>query len=486
MPRDIRLAGRRLLVTGAFAVWLFCHPSLVLLLVPLLLLASAVLLVYPARVGIAMPVLVWLGSEWVVWGLGFVVLDEVFHAFPLADLHLRADLLCLHFLGAIAGLVLGIRLYSSGPLTQRSHKDELAALRRLYLFTLGVTLAYLSVFLIAGGLVARRDIGNFVTSDQSFYWLRGLESVPYAFFFVAGRLIAVEQKRAWRWFAGFAPLLIATLYLLTGGRGVALLLLLIATFSYILMRGSFSLRQAVRVMLVAFACAAVVIFVGAVRDNPHFENASGVLDRFSAVLKVLDSELIGGGDTLRNGLLRIVEPQAQVVIEDVAYSEVWDGFEHFGRLRGLWLPAFVLGDTKEPLDDGPDVLRDRFGFTDINEFKSIPITLIADEFRRGGGFGVFMGAAFVALMLVALMKAIMRWIQEPLARDFGRVLLTIMALKLYPMSLLGVIGYLLYTMPRNLLINLLLLYLARRPFVQKARRSSANLQADRHPERDRN
>lgn len=458
MGRDLKLVSLGILVV---VIWPLGYAYVNLLFIPLLLLASGMLLVHPNRVGIAVPVLLWLGSEWVVWGLSFVLLDVVFAQFSGSNVQLRADLLCLHFSGALTGLVLGTRFLSAAPRGYHSLENELTLLRRTYLLTFAVTLAYLSAFLWVGGLVARRDIGNFVSSDQGFYWLRGLEAVPYGFFFVAGRLIALEPLKTTRWIFAAAPVLIATLYLLTGGRGVALFLLLIATFSHFLVHRRFSLRTAMRLLVVGLVWTAVIVFIGAIRDSAHFENASSVPDRLWAVMEVSGGVITDLEDGLRNGLLRITEPQAQTVIEVVAGSPQQDGFEHFDRLWSLWLPAFVFNDAKKPLEDGPEVLRERFGFLDIDDFKSIPITLIADGFRRCGFIGVFMSAAFIAILLVILNTALTRQVRNPLAKDLGMILLATMALKLYPMSLLGTIGYLLYTLPRNLAINWLLLYLGK-------------------------
>lgn len=151
---------------------------------------------------------------------------------------------------------------------------------------------------------------------------------------------------------------------------------------------------------------------------------------------------------------RVLEPSGQVVIDKTYKRKTYDGFENFDRIITMPIPAFLIGG-KKPNDDSNEVLVEKYGYSDLGKLSSIPIPFIADSYRRFGVLGVLFFSIIFGFVLNKISQMLLRSSKEWVIVSF--FLLSIYVLKIYPLSVLGTISFFLYTLPK-LIIVILVLY----------------------------
>lgn len=422
----------------------------------------AAVLVVPGKGVATFPLRAWLGTEIIVWGITFLFLQYGVGFHLSDDPEYRLYLVALYLGGAfgavlLAGPSFGPVAYGvSERLAEVAHPRNFQKIENCDQLLTAITVVYYILYFGLGGLTARSEVGNNITADQAFYWLRGLEAIPYPFFFVRGLRWAGSRQNSLILF----PIALISLLLLTGGRGIAFYHFVLLAIGALCSQQRIPFKSLLRYAVVCFLALMVFQKIGEIRLSRQFEDAETLEERFWAVVHH-EPEIDTAPRVLfmsEETLLRLNEPFGEIVIEGSRESER-AGFENFDRLRHLFVPAFLAPD-KLPLDDGPEVLRDDFGL-DVTDHKSLPITLLADCYRRWGEAGVLLGGAVVPLLIMFTVWATYQ-IRNPLLFSVAISQLILQCTRLYPFSALGLIGYLSYTYGRNLIICGMILWIASR------------------------
>lgn len=135
---------------------------------------------------------------------------------------------------------------------------------------------------------------------------------------------------------------------------------------------------------------------------------------------------------------RFFEPAGQDVIARVKASGYRAGFEHFERLAYVMVPMFLAPEKQSP-EVGPEVLARDFHYYHLTENSSVPMTLVADCYRRGGWLWELVVGFLLGLWL--------RW-QLNLTRLIARgpmlsatiVAIAVRYLRVYPYTVTGAIS----------------------------------------------
>lgn len=137
--------------------------------------------------------------------------------------------------------------------------------------------------------------------------------------------------------------------------------------------------------------------VGSARDE--FAD-KGIVERIVLTLTEVDrNKGAEADDANENMVARLFEPSGQDVIARLANTDGHDaGFEHFERLIYLLVPRF-LAPEKQTAGVGPEILARDFHYYNIDELTHIPITLVADCYRRGGLLWVLAVGFFTGIVL---------------------------------------------------------------------------------------
>lgn len=401
----------------------------------------------PAAVGQLLAWCVFAGeaSVWLVAGSYFwLVSPQSWASHPVEKMLLAGSYCALVW----AGLALGLR--GTGRLLRRAWgRTEGGYQRGFALFLIAGYFLHSGLFVYLGGLRAREVHGNFLTPDDSLYWLRGFEGFPMLATLYLFHHLVLRDRPGERYlrYAGMAATLVSVvLTLASGGRGTMMAVVVALLFSAVLDRGA--RRVFLRPMLWTGLVGVGMVFylVGELRTM--YGDAGERLAAFQMEREATAESTVA--DAIDKSMFRLSELYGHVVINQSLEGETVDPFLNFDRLLLTFVPA-ALAPAKLPLDDGPENLAMYFGFGDeISDFKSLPITFQADLFWRFGYWGPLVGAGLVVLIALGWTRGILRF-----APDLAPILLVYLAihlLRVYPSSLLGMIGLLTYKMGRDVLI----------------------------------
>ena len=274
------------------------------------------------------------------------------------------------------------------------------------------------------------------------YTLHGITNATYIFFVALGAQIRdrFAAPRNWAILALVAACLVATG--LTGGRemGIRMLVLMAAGAAA---AGMSPWRLAVLGSASVVVGSVFFMVVGAIRGDELFAGGS-IDDKITAVRAASEGEQGIGAVGDRSGfeatVLRVFEGFAQVVIDDTEFTGRRAGFENFDRLAYLFIPN-ALAPDKRPLNDGPEILARDYGAT-IDDSTSVPITLVADAHRRGGAPWVFVVGLLSGIVWRLSVQAITLAMPDMALPTV--LLLTVVALRTYSASALGVFDVMIY------------------------------------------
>lgn len=318
----------------------------------------------------------------------------------------------------------------------------------------GVLFAALAIALVLTGLLQGRwdDAG-----DEGFglqYLAEGLGNLAYVLFLVLGTRLrgALMAPKNVAILAVVA--VIATAQGLSGGREYSLVM-----FAFLLLGAATggSLTRTAMISLVSFAIvfgAAFIVIVGIARDDAQFGQAS-VSDRIAAFGEAARHSTDVEDDPEERPLARFLgrtfEASAQVVIDQTVRTQHFAGFERFDRLRYLFVPKVVAPD-KEDIDGGREILIRDFGYH-LHRNTSVPITLVADAYRRGGAPWVAAVGLLAGIVLRLLAQATMVVLGSEFAA-LGLAMIAIICLRAYPASVPGLIFVLTYQAFKQVLLVL--------------------------------
>ncbi|HIF9082731.1 TPA: hypothetical protein ACX6NP_003647 [Photobacterium damselae] len=408
---------------------------------------------------LSFPILAWITGEFIVWIISFYLLQNVFDFELTNEPDYRYFLFSIYITVAFISsrfLILktnGLSYKVSSAFIE-CKKSDLKNLDRW--FTL-FSCIYFLLFIFCGGLSAREVIGNNISSSTVLYWLRGFEIIPYPFFFIRGFISRNSKNKI------LLPLLFSLLMLLSGGRGITLYYI----FMFLIGWGVY---KKITVKEIIFFCVSIILCFGLlqkfgeIRDSYEFINANSFEDKISAIFNnsYQNDFLTERKMFISKGvLLRINEPFAQDVIDKTKKNDDLFYFGHFDRIIYLYTPSFLVGDLKKTLQDGSDILKERFGYSEIDSHISLPITIIADIYQRWGEVGLYLAPITIIIYLFFPFFIISIFYKKyPMFVVFMFSLLIINYLRIYPQSYLGVINEMLYTNVRNGVIVLLMFSIA--------------------------
>ncbi|MCW5318905.1 hypothetical protein GTQ43_36255 [Nostoc sp. KVJ3] len=321
----------------------------------------------------------------------------------------------------------------------------------------GIVFILTSIFnLIFGYYDARYVIGGSLSSDSPLYFLGGISTLQYLFFFLLGTRLEVPLISQKNFPYLFAISLTVILSSMTGGREPVIRAIIFFFIGNIYGgKIKFSLLRKLLLFLIPFLLAFTIV-LGYARADQRFYNGN-FSDRLSTISQVMLGKIEFQGneydDPVFALLTRITEPTGQLVIDGVVDSQRYIGFQNFERIFSIFIPKFVMGE-KLPLDDGAERLRDNYG-VNITEFTSAPITFMADSFERGGYLMVFFASLILSCWLTCVGR-FLSFIKQPLLKSALLCSFSFVCLRLYTPSILGVISTVTYSLLRDfILINLL-------------------------------
>ena len=312
-----------------------------------------------------------------------------------------------------------------------------------------ISVVYMVLSITSGFLMLRLS-GKVPEPNSSVYYLIALGVIQYPFFFYAG-CRSVPGFR-FRNLAHLALLLISMVFsALSGGRESSLRMLLV--FASGMSLSAVGTARTWR-LLIALAPVFLVFMVATQFARGSFDDRALNLDDRLRLLggsfaNVLAGESAGEDFSVRESFfLRVFEPTGQLVVDGVAEGRDLAGLENFERFWFVFLPKLVA-PNKRPLDDGPEILSRDYDVL-VNEYTSAPITFLADAYRRGGWLAVAL-AGVIAGAWLALLGDWIRRLSRSVA-ILGVVLLSLNALRLYPVSVLGFASSTSYAFARDLLM----------------------------------
>jgi hypothetical protein len=312
---------------------------------------------------------------------------------------------------------------------------------------------YEVLYITLGGLSARETVGNLLTAENSLYWLRAVEGYPilaslYLYAYITRESYVKKTTLYWPVAAIIGAYCL--LLLASGGRGGTMILLSAIVLSEIARSGIKTvLTSKVTYLGILIALAAFYV-VGELRTFADYSTPSERMKAFLEQRSATSESTIG--DAIEKTMFRLSELYGHVVINRSIEGEVSMPFLNVERLFLTMVPAAFV-PSKQPLDDGPENLALYFGFgSEISEFKSLPITLQADLFWRFGYLGPLVGGLIVGGLSSGWLLAIFRTKLLAHQCDVLIAYLAVHLLKLYPSSVLGVIGILTYKLLRDVII----------------------------------
>ncbi|HKP62020.1 MAG TPA: hypothetical protein VJV78_35050 [Polyangiales bacterium] len=308
-----------------------------------------------------------------------------------------------------------------------------------------VTLGYL----LTGWLNGRWDLPE----EEGFglsYVVRGIGVIGYTLFLVLGARLQPPLYSGRSLFALTMATLVALAQGLSGGRSASVIiigvLLVGALFSELGFRRWLGLAFCLGLTGMLF-----IALVGDARSRQGFAHGT-VSDRIDAITSAArdSSEVEDDGDgPLAVMVSRFFEPSGQVVIDETVWSQRYAGFENFERLLTLLLPKAVAPD-KLPINDSSEVLMRDYGFKLSRSF-AVPITLLADAYRRGGAIWV----GLLGLCAGVFMRLLLRWTMLLLGPDLGVMCSCSLIISFgseYMNSVLGFLNTMSYTWLKQLVL----------------------------------
>jgi hypothetical protein len=383
--------------------------------------------------------------------------------FPELTTWLGATMAWLAALGAVSfDLVLGAeRKIARSELARQWQTLLLAAL----LFVIVATV------LVLHGYFSSRWIHD--TKENAFgaeYFVYGLGPMIYIVFFVLGaRMQAVLLSPANTIVLGMVAML-AFVQSLSGGREASLTM-----GAYFLLGTSASALSARSRTTLALGMAAagalLIVTVGFARGAGDFADSS-LQERASAVGQATGARTGDTGEhTFLEGIVgRIFETSAQIVIDSTVATGRYAGFDRVERLRFVLIPKF-LAPEKLGVDDGTEILRRDYGYM-LDDFTGVPMTLVADAFRRGGWEWV----CVVGLIAGAWLRILARLTVNVVGGEFGALALgslSVIYLRAYPCTVWGLVHFTTYLWMRQVLLLIAFLWVTRLFIVLTQPRTSA-------------
>lgn len=381
--------------------------------------------------------LAWVMGNFLVWIASYVLFR--FYFFSISEFDYCRGTLFNLFLIPINALLRSVSrpTHARFRLPAFSEADE-QHLSRLYQRLTMLVLVILTGYILVGGLKAREEIGNYVTETDPFYYVRAFLPLFFVQGFMTGYLL---NQRPWMGVFAFSAVMVT--YFLGGHRGDLLLTLL----SFLIGRWWVIKPTFLTYFFAAFTALASFLafeYISAVRLEPEFTLAPPD----EAIAKLLQS------DQFQQTLDRVIEPSGQRVIDYTMTGRYeYFYFDNFSRLITIPIPAFLV--KKGNNDDGPETLEAYYDY-ELSDFHSVPITWLADVFRRFGFWGVpIMSLLFYVIfwLLSALFHSLMAAPTQ--YRIIPFLLLSSILIRIFrlpPASLLGAFSFFLYDLPKTYLL----------------------------------
>lgn len=372
---------------------------------------------------------------------------------------------------AVAGGWITHKLVGREPGGQRIDRSSLARSWQATAVAGTIFAIFAAVRWSTGYLNARWDLaaqGSFGAT----YIVDGINNSVYILFFLLGARLQRKLVTSSNLIAFAIAAAVALGNALTGGREYAgwviLLFVLGASASQL------SRRSLVGVILTAAVLGAVMMAaVGQARTRSGFAFGS-VSDRLEAL-----GDAASGGEgsaaeddsAFESVVSRVYEFSAQDVVDHSESFGAEAGFEHFDRLLYLFVPLY-FAPNKELIDDGPEVLMRDYGYR-LTAYTSVPITLVADAFRRGRWPWVIA----VGLLAGVWLRLLARMTLRIVGHEFGLVtlaLLTLLQFRGYTRSVIGYISLLSYDWLKQVAIMLFVVMVVRLLTMMTTRTSPAS------------
>ena len=277
-----------------------------------------------------------------------------------------------------------------------------------------------------GYVDSRETVGTRTIANNGLYLFRLFEGIPLFTIPVLANDF-FNKKGVQKLPSAFAAFLFALISVLSGGRELVALLF----FIFAIVGSTFVPR------------ALIVSYLG------------GMLALLIGVFVAIGANRIGasvddqGENVFFELFFRLSEPYGHYVIDQALDGYIGEPFRNFDRLLYLYVPEILL-DQKLPINDGPEVLHDFFGYVQIDDYLSLPITFLADFIFRFSLFGIGLAAGYYYFACKIYNKIICSMPKEiHLSILFYCIYLFI---RNYPNGLLGSVQWLFYKGIRDILI----------------------------------
>lgn len=372
---------------------------------------------------------------------------------------------------SIVGTALGVNTLL--PRTAPSNYVQSLLIRPSVLWVTGAVFAVYTVANVANGYLSSRWVVYDPNAFGVSYLISGLGGggAPFAFFLVLGAQTRGSLVSPRNLLALGIAIGGAFLYSLSGGRETGIWIMMLFGGGALISPHTKKRHLLATGAIAAPVLIALFVVVGQARSDRGFGFGS-VSYRVETMSNALTTsvESSSSSDEWDFIISRVFETSSVVVVDQVATSRRFSGFEHFERLPYAFLPKFLVPSKRE-LDDSVEVLA-RYGIR-ITVHTAVPITIVADCYRRGGVvwvlcIGILMGLALVPTALFAT---------RVLPAGFevvGLAILAMQCVRLYTPSVLGLVEYLTYRTLKVLILVSVVAFAARmlRSFLRGMSRQS--------------
>ena len=413
----------------------------------------------------AFPVYLCMAAEFFVWVVAYLPLALIFDSGYGNEIELRFLILGVFMLGGMAPL-----LFLRGDLTFISLKIHVIDEDKIgnYLWGIGIIVfIYLSALTLAGGLRARETVGNYLEPGSALYFIRSFEAVPILLYTLLGISWDKNIAKGAKLFGILIALLVLILTIASGGRGGAVYCMIAFALAYMLSSGGSVIKSAAISGIVLSFALVLLCYIGVVRDSWEFGRQSSILGRVEVIFTAEGFDEASASSAVSGVLLRIAEPFGQDVIDQTVATGKFYHFENYERLFFMYVPAIIADNQKQTLDDGPEALKNHYGYTSINKFQSLPITLLADCYRRFGVLGCFVFPFILSVMLIFISKYLNPKKGTTIFFICLYVQLLLISIRLYPFSFFGALGMLMYHFLRTGVVCYISMYVSDFAFRKK-------------------
>ena len=368
--------------------------------------------VYSSSIIFFLPVLLWVLTEFVVLQLSPFILFFIFKlSINNIILHYRSFFYLIFILSNFLIYNIFKNKFSNNNLLLNFYDNNI-----FHLFIFWISIFILFFYILLDGISARELYGNDINSTNSFYYIRGLFDILYFLTFILG---FKRDKISFLFFFLFCFIMI-----LGEHRGQLFSFVIVFLFGILINNKFNKIYYKFTFKFILFFIFLVYTFISITQRRL---NTSRQFQK-NAIIMSFD---------------RFYEPTIDRIINySLIKSNNFFYFENFDRILTMPIPSFLLKNKKNN-DDSNENLNKYYNY-DTSKVHW-PIPFLADSYRRFSFFGVFI---FSFIFLYFLQYLYLYFLFKSYNHILISAFIVSFSFRLYSFSLLGLIAFFIYMIPK--------------------------------------